>query len=339
MNKILNSVTLSPSLNREREATSPGSNLLFHLIDLGNLTTSNLSLEVLKLVIALGQCTLHLLADLDALVNVRRDSLEVFLAETTAGHGWSTDTDTAWGESGLITWDGVLVASNVDLLQNGLNTGTIKCLRSKVKEDHVGISSVGNELVAELLELNLECFGILNNLLLILLEFRCSGLLQSNSKGGDGVIMRSTLVAWKDREVDGTLKVIQSLLASLRISLADALTEEDHGTARATKRLVCCRRDNICVLEGAWDDSSSNKTRDVSHVNNEVCTDKIRDLPHASIINQSAVCRCTSNEDLGSVHKGILFKLVIVDDTSFEVNAVWEGFEVGRDGRNPRFCN
>ena len=93
--------------------------------------------------------------------------------------------------------------------------------------------------------------------------------------------------------------------------------------------------DDISVFEWAGDNTSSNETRDVSHINNEVSTNKICDLAHAGVIDQAAVGRCSSNEDFGSVHEGILLQLIVVDNASLEVNAVWEGFEVGRDSRDP----
>jgi hypothetical protein len=115
----------SPSLNGKRERASPRSNLLLHLVDLGDFATGNLGLEVLELVVALGECALHFLADLDALVDVAGYALEVIFAETAAGHGGRADTDTAGGKSGLVAGDGVLVAGDVDLFQDSLDTCAI----------------------------------------------------------------------------------------------------------------------------------------------------------------------------------------------------------------------
>lgn len=327
---------LSPSLNWERERTSPSGNLLSHLVDLLDLTTSDLGLEVLELVVTLWESTLDFLADLDTLINVVCDLGEVVLTETTRCHGWCTDTDTAWGESGLVTWDGVLVASNVDLLENSLDTGTIKCLRTEIKKNHVRIGSISDQLVVELLELNLKGLGVLDDLLLVVDEVRGGSLLESNSKSGNGVVVGSTLVTWEDRKVDWVLEIIKSLLSSLGINLADTLSEEDHGTTRTTEGLVGGCGHDIGVLERAWDDTSGDEARDVSHVNNEVSTDEVCNLTHTSIVDETAVCRGTGNENLRSVHQGILLQLLIINDASLKVDTVWEGFEVGGDGRNPR---
>ena len=62
------------------------------------------------------------------LINVTGDASEVVLTEAAAGHGWSTDTDATGCQSRLVTWDGVLVASDVDLLQHRLHTRAVKGL-------------------------------------------------------------------------------------------------------------------------------------------------------------------------------------------------------------------
>jgi hypothetical protein len=322
-------------LNWKREARSPGGNLLPQTVNLLNLTTCNLGLEVLLLVGLFGQLALHVLADLDALINVISDSDKVGLAHTTTRHGWSTDSDAAWGKSGLVTWNRVLVAGDVDLLEDGLDTSTIHGIWSQVEEDHVAVCSVGDELVATLLELNLEGFGVLDNVLLVLLEFRGHGLVQGNGKSGDGVVVGTTLVAGEDGEVDWALEVIEYLLARLGIGGADTLAEEDHCTSGATERLVCGGGNNIGIFERSGDDASSYQTGNMGHVDNEISTDKIGNLTHPLVVNQAAVSGCTGDEHLGTVHESVLLELLIIDDASLEVDAVWEGFEVGRDSGDP----
>jgi hypothetical protein len=200
----------------------------------------------------------------------------------------------------------------------------------------VRICAVGNELVAELLELHLESLGVLDDLLLVLLEFGGSGLLESDGESGDGVVVGSTLVTWEDREVDRALEVVESLLAGLGICLANTLAEEDHGTTRTTEGLVGGRSDDVCMLEGTGDNTSSDETRNVCHVNDEIGANKVCNLAHAAIVDQTAVCGSSSHKDLWSVHQSILLQFVVVNNASIKVNSVWEGFEVGRYCRNPR---
>lgn len=309
--------------------------LLAQVEDLWDGFGSDLGPEVLKLVGFLGKLSLDRLADVDRLVDVVSDALEVLRTHATASHGGGTDTDTARGKGRLVTGDGVLVASNVDLLKNGLDTSAVQRLGAKVQEDHVAVGTVRDELVAQVLELFLKGLGVLDHLLLVLLELRGGSVLERNRESSDGVVVRTTLVARENREVNGTLKVIQDVLASLGVGVADTLAEEDHGTTGTTKRLVGSGGDNIGVLEGRGDDASSNQTRDVSHVHNEVGPDLVSDLAHAGIVNQTAVGGSTSDQALGAVKLGIGLEGVVVDDTSLKVDAVGEGFEVSRNSRNP----
>lgn len=321
-------------LDGQRVGAGPSSNLLAKLQNLRNGVGGNLGLEVLELVGLLGELALDLLAEVDGLVDVAGNALEVVLGHTTGGHGRSTDTDTAGGEGRLVTGDGVLVAGNVDLLKDGLDTGTVEALGAQVEEDHVAVSTVRDELVAESLELVLNGLGVLDDLLLVLLELRGVNLLQGNSQSGDGVVVGATLVTGEDGEVDGVLQVVHDVLAGL-VGATDTLTEEDHGTTRTTEGLVGGGGDDIGVLEGRGDDTSGDQTGDVSHVNNEVGTDLVGDLAHALVVNQTAVGRGTGNETLGAVHLGVLLEGVVVNDTGLKVDTVREGLKVGGDSRDP----
>lgn len=325
----------TPALNREGEARAPGGDLLAEVVDLSNVAAGNLGLEVLELVGLLRERRLNLLADLDGLIDVGTDALEIGLAKATRGHGRSADTDTAGGKGGLVTGNGVLVAGNVDLLKNGLNASTVKAVLTEVEEDHVRVGAVGNELVAEGLELVLESLGVVNNLLLVGLEVGAGSLLQGNSESSDGVVVGTALVTGEDREVDGVLEVVEGLLAGLGVDGADALAEEDHGTTRATEGLVGGGGDDISVLEGGRDDAGGNETGDVSHVNDKVGTNGVGDLAHATVVDQAAVGRGTSNENLGAEEDGVLLEGVVVNDAGLQVDSVGHRLEVGGDGRDP----
>lgn len=332
---ILDAGIQTPALNGKREVIAPRGNLLLEVVDLLDLTAGDASLEVLELVGLLGESSLLLLADLDSLINVLADTLELLLPEATRRHCGGTNTDTARGESRLVTGDGVLVASNVDLLKDGLNTGTVQVVLAEVDEDHVAVSAVRHELVAESLESVLQGLGVGNNLLLVGLEVGASSLLQGNSQSSDGVVVRTTLVTGENGEVDRVLEVVEGLLAGLGIDGADALAEEDHSTTGTTERLVGGGCDNVGVLEGSGDDLSSNETGDVSHIDNKVGTNGVGDLAHALVVNETAVSRGTGNKDLGAEEDGVLLESIIVNNAGVKVDTVRHGLKVSRDGRDP----
>lgn len=191
------------------------------------------------------------------------------------------------------------------------------------------VGTVSDKLVAEALEFGFERFGVLDDLLLVLLEFISHCLLQCNSKCRDGVVVRTTLMAREDGEVDGSFKVVQDRFAGLRIGRAKTLAEEDHGTSGTAQGLVCCGGDNIGIFERSGDDFCGDQARDVGHVDNQVCADQVSDLAHALIVDEATVCRCTGDKTLGTVHERILFKTIIVDDACVDVDSVGEGLEVG----------
>jgi len=199
----------------------------------------------------------------------------------------------------------------------------------------VGVCAVGDELDAKLLELVLERLCVLDDLRLVVLELLCVGLLEGDCQGGDGVVVRTALVAGEDGEVDGTLEVVHDLFPRLEIGASYTLAEEDHGATGTTQGLVGGGCDDVGVLEGGGYDTSSDQTRDVGHVDDEVGTDLVGDLSHASIVDETAVGRGTGDEDLGSVHEGVLLQTVVVDDASLEVDSVGESLEICRHGRDP----
>lgn len=335
VSSILDAGIQTPALDGKREVVAPRGNLLLEVVDLLDLTAGDASLEVLELVGLLRESSLLLLADLDSLIDVLADTLKLLLSEATRSHGGGTNTDTARGESRLVTGDGVLVASNVDLLKHGLNTGTVQVVLAKVDEDHVAVGSVRHELVAEGLESVLQGLGVGDNLLLVGLEVGAGSLLQGNSQSSDGVVVRATLVTGEDGEVDGVLEVVEGLLAGLGIDGADTLAEEDHGTAGTTERLVGGGCDNVGVLEGSGDDLGSNETGDVSHIDNKIGTNRVGDFAHALVVNETAVSRCTGNKDLGAEEDGVLLESIIVNDAGVEVDTVRHGLKVSRDSRDP----
>lgn len=318
----------TPAFDREREGQAPLRNFLLEFVDLGNFAASDLELEVLELVGLLGQTSLNLFANLDALVDIGGNLFEISHAEPAASHRRGANTESAGGKRALVAGDAVLVAGNVDLLQHSLDTSSVKVELAEVEENHVRVSAVGNKLVAELLELALQCLGVGNDLLLVGLEFRGGSLLQSHCQGSDSVVVGTALVARKDGEVDGVLEVIQRLLPGLGVSGADALSEEDHGATRATERLMRRRRDDIGIEERRWDDLSGNKAGDVSNVDHEVGANGIGDFAHALVVDKAAVRRRAGNQDLGAEEKGVPRKLIVVDDAGVEVDTVGHGLEV-----------
>lgn len=89
------------------------------------------------------------------------------------------------------------------------------------------------------------------------------------------------------------------------------------------------RGNDIGILERSGDDLGGDKTGDMGHIDNKVSTDRVSNLPHALIVNQTTISRGPGDEDLGAVEDSVLGELVIIDDASLKVNSVGHGLKVG----------
>jgi len=94
-------------------------------------------------------------------------------------------------------------------------------------------------------------------------------------------------------EVDWPLKIVHDLLALL--DLSNTLAEKDHGTSGPTEGLVGSGGNDIGMLEWTRNDLGGDQSGDMSHINNQVGTNRVSDLPHAAVVNVTAVSRCTGD--------------------------------------------
>lgn len=150
------------------------------------------------LVRLLRELTLDLLGELDEGVKVLRNTLEFLLSEAAGGHRGGADADTRWGESRDVTGGGVLVAGDVDGLQDSLETGAIKSDGLQVKENHVAVGTTRDEIITHALEFVFEGLGVCDDLLLVEFILGGEGLLEGNRKSGDGVVVGTTLMTGED---------------------------------------------------------------------------------------------------------------------------------------------
>jgi len=121
--------------------------------------------------------------------------------------------------------------------------------------------------------------------------------------------VRTSLTHREDGGVDALLEV-ESL----------TLPEEDHTTARSTKRLVGGGGHNVSVVEWALADVAGDEARDVGHVAEEEGTTGVSDSAKASIVPLTWVGRATTEKELWAEKHGLLLELVVVDETSVRVN-------------------
>lgn len=251
------------------------------------MVISHVGLEVRQL-LAAGR-SLDSLANLEGTDQELADDLEVLLLHATGGEGRGADADTAWGESALVTVDGVLVESDAALVADELELVAANLLGAEIPQDKVVVSTAGGQLVALAGEGGSNGLRVLDNLLGVLLEVIGHNNLELSGNTSDGVVVRATLQRGEDSEVDAVLKVELLVLA-----------EEDETRAGTTERLVGGGGHNVAVGEGIVDALGGDETADVGHVAHEQSSDAIGDAAEAGIVPITGVGAGTADEDLGA---------------------------------------
>ena len=253
---LVYSSTLGP---RQREGTDPVLDLLPQLNDFRNLLPfTDVLAECIDtgrvlatvLLCSLPGLSIETLGQLDGTMDDVTDALEIFWLETTCSHCGRTHANTTGLHGALVAWHGVLVGRNSDELENTLDASTVNTLVLQIDQDEVVVSAARDDVVAEttrslaFAETSGECFGVVENGSLVLLELWGLGLLESDSECGNSVVVRSSLVTWEDRGIDRSFEIVHGLEALL-VDTTNTLAEEDHGAPGSTERLVSSGCDNV----------------------------------------------------------------------------------------------
>lgn len=141
---------------------------------------------------------MDLLCQLNQGIEVLRNTLEFLFSEASSGHCGGTDTDAGWGQRRDVTRSGVLVAGDVDGLENGLETCSVELDGLEVEQNHVTVGTARDEVVTHACEFLLEGLSVGDDLLLVEFVFGGESLLESDSEGSNGVVVGSTLMAGED---------------------------------------------------------------------------------------------------------------------------------------------
>merc|ERR1719198_2114555 len=191
-------------------------------------------LEILEL-LALRGLDPH--RDLAATIKESCDLLELLHSAAARGHGRSTHTDSARGESRGVAVDRVPVQADARTLAHLLHLGASEAVRPDIPEDKMVVGAIARELVALLFERIREGLHILADLPGVLRKLRCPDLQQLARKSADLVVVGPTLEAREDGHVDALLDVWDLL----------AVFEEDHPRAGPPERLVRRRRHHVAM--------------------------------------------------------------------------------------------
>ena len=137
-------------------------------------------------------------------------------------------------------------------------------------------------------------------------ERRSHNLLQLSGNTSNLVNVRSTL---KSRENSiGNLVGKSSFIPS----------EEDHTSAGAAERLVCGGSDNVTEWEWRGSDSSSDETRDMSHIHHEESSIFISNFSEFGIVPFAGVGGSSADDERRLKQCGLSSQSIIVDKTRLE---------------------
>ena len=122
------------------------------------------------------------------------------------------------------------------------------------------------------------------------------------------VIVRATLQCGKYRIID---------------RLAQWLLIKDHPGAWAAQRFVCGGGHHMSVWKRVEGISGGNKTSNVCHVNHQIRTDSVANLPHTCIVPVARVSTRTCNDELGFKFRCQRGELVVINQSCGWINFVW----------------
>mmetsp|Transcript_10268 Transcript_10268/g.22016 ORF Transcript_10268/g.22016 Transcript_10268/m.22016 type:complete len:284 (-) Transcript_10268:5-856(-) len=212
---------------------------------------------------------LHLLAQLQSLVQELGHLLKVRLMQAARGHGGGADTHTAWVHGAQVAHHGILVECDVAQVARLLHLAAAHTLGPQVPQHQVVVSAASHQLVATSSQGLGQRTGVLLDLLGVGLELIRCCILEGHCQSTNLVIVGTTLQGGEDGEVDLVLVVIggaRSLTLGQAVSRLRAPPEEDHAGPWTTQGLVGGGGHHVRVLKGAGHQAGSHQTRDVGHV-------------------------------------------------------------------------
>ena len=179
--------------------------------------------------------------------------------------------------------------------------------RMNFEQEKMIVRAAADDAEAALRQSRSEGFGVGDDLLLILAEFRLHRFLQADRLGRDDVHERAALPAGEQIAVH----ILGVLFAA-----------EDEAAARAAQRLVRRGGDEVRVRNGAGMHARRDQSGDVRHVDEKHSAHGLRDFGHAREIDDARVGARADDDHLGLVLLGEAVELVVIDGFGFFGHAV-----------------
>ncbi len=203
--------------------------------------------------------------------------------------------------------DGVLVDGDGGSLQAFFSLLAGHLFGENIHQHQVIVGAARNDPEAFGRKRLAECFGIGDDLLLVLAEFRLKRFKEADGLGGDHVHERAALNSREHRFVER--------LGKLRFA-------EHHAASRASQRLVGGGGNKVGVRYGTWMQPRRDEACDVRHIDHQQRAGFFGDLPESFKVDRSRIGACAGHNQLGLVLHGQAFKLVVVDGFGFLAHPV-----------------
>ena len=162
------------------------------------------------------------------------------------------------------------------------------------------LGTARNYVVAVLNKYAGHGLSVLDHLLLVGLELRLQGFLEAHGLSGDNVLQWAALAAWEYRGVEFLLQCFVG-------------TSEDQATARAAQGFMGGGGDHVGERHWVRVYASSNQAGYVSHVDEQVRTNFVRDGAEAWEVQNLRVGAEAGDDHLRLVLNGQAFNFVVVD--------------------------
>ena len=140
------------------------------------------------------------------------------------------------------------------------------------------------------------------------------------------MLQRTALLSRENGRVQQSRHFLDFTLRRLQApGIVEVLTQQDDTTARTAQGLVGRRGYDVSPFHGVLQQSGSNQTGGVSHVDHQQGSHLVGNLAHALVVPFAAVGRATADNQLRLVLDGQLLHLVIVHAACLLVQVVAHG--------------
>ena len=168
-----------------------------------------------------------------------------------------------------------------------------------------------------------QYLGILLYLLSPLLELRLQCLTEGNSLGSDDMLQRTALLSGEDGRVQQLRHLLHDTLRSgVTPGIVEVLTHQDNTATWTTQGLMGGRGNDVCILHGIVEQTSSNQTSGMCHINHQQGAYLVGNLTHTLVVPLTTVSTTTTDNQLGFVLQGQLLHLVVIHTTRLLVQII-----------------